>query len=274
MTLKVEIMKKAEGERKKLDTLGLRGRKAKILLVEDNLWNQRLAITYLTNLKLKCDVASNGQEAIEAIERVEYDIVFMDIQMPVMDGISATKEIRKYFGEKAIIIGLTANTRLTDIQECYYAGMNGFLAKPVTQNQLCQAINKFMESRQLKETSSESKAGKIIDIEALTANFYERKSDFLESVHQFKERGQGAIKDVEDCTRGCDLAGLQEALQKVEGMAKDFSASELLEYSLGLRDLAEKRQYRKVERRIVELKKIYSRMIVELEEIQTLQKIA
>lgn len=115
----------------------------RILLVEDNLINQKVAQRILAQYGLKADTANNGVEALQALEIKFYDLILMDIQMPIMDGISATKNIRDRFGaEKPYIIAVTANVSETDRRNCYDAGMNDFVTKPIRSEILATAIAK------------------------------------------------------------------------------------------------------------------------------------
>ena len=115
----------------------------KILLVEDNLINQKVALKLLAQHGLKADTAMNGKEALEKFENQFYDLVLMDIQMPIMDGIEATRGIRKQFGPGSpYIIAVTANVTENDRKNCFDAGMNDFVTKPIRADVLAAAISK------------------------------------------------------------------------------------------------------------------------------------
>lgn len=115
-----------------------------ILLVEDNLVNQRVACRMLSHMGYTVDVANNGLEAIKALEKKHYDLVFMDIQMPVMDGIEATQRIHSLALERRCsrprIVAMTANVLHSDRQQCLTAGMDGFLSKPIRVSDLVAAL--------------------------------------------------------------------------------------------------------------------------------------
>ncbi|MBN1115954.1 MAG: response regulator [Bacteroidales bacterium] len=104
-----------------------------LLLVEDNVLNQKLIFLTLSKYGFRIDVANNGKEALDKLENKSYDIILMDLMMPVMDGLEATRKIRKRdqeTGSQNIIIGLTANTYDADRDKCLKEGMDEYMAKP------------------------------------------------------------------------------------------------------------------------------------------------
>ena len=125
--------------------------KLKILLAEDNLVNQKVAMLTLKKLGHFVEVANNGVEVLEKLETVHYDVILMDIQMPQMDGITATQTIRQYFQYQPYIIALTANALKEDQQTCFNVGMNDYLSKPLIVDKLVFALSKVRKhSRSLK----------------------------------------------------------------------------------------------------------------------------
>ena len=117
-----------------------------VLLVEDNELNQELAVDLLTNSGLNVSVANNGKEAIEVMETQEFDIVLMDVQMPVMDGYEATKILRKEERFKNIpIIALSANVMQDDVEKVKLFGMNDHIGKPINVTTLLTTMAKWMD---------------------------------------------------------------------------------------------------------------------------------
>ena len=114
----------------------------RILLAEDNKINQKLALTILGKLGYSVDLAENGMEAVSAASRARYCLILMDMQMPEMDGIEATRRIRQSGGPNANIpiIALTANAMKSDKEACRAAGMNDFLSKPFSRDALVACI--------------------------------------------------------------------------------------------------------------------------------------
>ncbi len=120
---------------------------AKILLVEDNLMNQELAVSLLNSVGLTTMIANNGKEALELLKPDSFDLVLMDLQMPVMDGLTATKEIRAkeedYF-KKVPILAMSARAFQKDKEECYDAGMNSYIVKPIDPTLLYEDLAKYL----------------------------------------------------------------------------------------------------------------------------------
>jgi signal transduction histidine kinase/DNA-binding response OmpR family regulator len=115
----------------------------RILLAEDNQVNQKLALRILERMGYRADIASNGLEAIESIERQTYDVILMDVQMPEMDGLDATRNLRKLAKvTQPHIIAMTANAMEGDREMCLAAGMNDYISKPIRVNELVEALLK------------------------------------------------------------------------------------------------------------------------------------
>ncbi len=132
----------------------------RVLVVEDNTINQLVAQSMLEDLGIQPDIAANGKEALHALETLHYDLVFMDCQMPVMDGYEATRCIRdpafNLHGAKgrdgAIpIVAMTANAMQGDREKCISAGMDDFISKPVQPDKLQQALLKWLPKQELGE---------------------------------------------------------------------------------------------------------------------------
>ncbi len=118
-----------------------------LLVVEDNFVNQRVTTRILERLGCRVDVTANGQEAIEATANSAFDLVFMDCQMPVMDGYEATRRIRQRetsTGRHLPIIALTANAMHWDREKCLDAGMDDYISKPVDQGLLLELLQKWL----------------------------------------------------------------------------------------------------------------------------------
>ena len=114
----------------------------RILLAEDNVVNQKLALRILKQMGYRADLASNGLEAVESVERQTYDVVLMDVQMPEMDGLDAARQITARWSraERPRIVAMTANAMQGDREMCLEAGMDEYLTKPIQVDRLSEAL--------------------------------------------------------------------------------------------------------------------------------------
>jgi len=127
----------------------------KILLAEDDKINQLLAQRLLKKRNIEVTTANNGQEALQACKEQQYDIVLMDVQMPIMDGLTATKRIRKQHQHQPIIIAMTANAMDEDRNQCLAAGMNDFISKPIDTNLFHKTLEKWAQYLSEKASGEE-----------------------------------------------------------------------------------------------------------------------
>ncbi len=120
----------------------------RVLLVDDSEMNQIVAKELLEMVQCEVFIANNGEESIDAIQCKKFDIVLMDMQMPVMDGCSATREVRKDPAySKLPIIAMTANVMAADRQKCIDAGMDDHISKPINPSELYQVLNKWIDCK-------------------------------------------------------------------------------------------------------------------------------
>jgi CheY-like chemotaxis protein len=115
----------------------------RILLTEDNPVNMKLAEKVLSKLGYTIDTAWNGLEALEAVKRSPYDLIFMDVQMPQMDGLEATQKIRLLPIAQPRIVAMTANAMQGDREQCLQAGMDDYISKPIKLDILVKVIEKW-----------------------------------------------------------------------------------------------------------------------------------
>jgi len=119
--------------------------RGRILIAEDNPINQRVASLQVKSLGFETDVVANGEDALEALSRLAYTLVLMDCQMPKMDGLAATRELRLREAERSHtpVIALTANAFASDREACLASGMDGFLSKPVNLRELAEVLDRW-----------------------------------------------------------------------------------------------------------------------------------
>ena len=115
----------------------------RVLLAEDNMSNQKVILMMLKRLGYKADAVPNGKEVLSALERRQYGVVLMDVRMPEMDGLEATRIIRERWGNKPKIIAVTAHALRGDMEKCLEAGMDYYISKPIRIEELAQALSKI-----------------------------------------------------------------------------------------------------------------------------------
>jgi CheY-like chemotaxis protein len=128
--------------------LEVRRRGARVLVAEDNIVNQEVALGILRKLGLRADAVADGVEAIEALRTLPYDLVFMDVQMPELDGLETTRLIRDPNSpvrhHNIPIVAMTANAMRGDRERCLDAGMNDYVRKPVSPRDFVDALNRWL----------------------------------------------------------------------------------------------------------------------------------
>ena len=136
-------------------------KKLRILIAEDNLVNQKVAALMLKNLGYHADIVGNGLDALDMLENQHYDVIFMDVQMPEMDGLATTRQIRQKTNDmsKPWIIAMTANAMEGDKEICLNAGMNDYVSKPVRVEELATVMANYIdyESYEEKKNAQDSK---------------------------------------------------------------------------------------------------------------------
>jgi PAS domain S-box-containing protein len=135
----------------------------RLLVAEDNAVNRQLALALLAKLGHDADFVENGREALDALERSTYDVVLMDVQMPELDGLEATREIRQRFGPTGgpTIIAMTANAMEGDREECLAAGMDDYLSKPIRPEELSRALARCRPAR-ADDALDDAALGKLV----------------------------------------------------------------------------------------------------------------
>lgn len=195
---------------------------ARILIVEDNLFNQQIAIEFLNDVGATTCVVKNGKEALDKLRNEPFDCVLMDLRMPMMDGLQVTRLIRADPALANIpVVALTANVSNEDSERCFAAGMNGFIGKPFDLDNFYTTISQCLltplniENLPVTLTSSiyqnsSSDASNVIDFEMLADRFGNDVKKMREFAHKFIDSAKEDIAQIEDALELDDMALVSE----------------------------------------------------------------
>lgn len=187
-------------------------RSVRILLAEDNITNQQVALGMLKKLGLRADAVANGAEAIKAVQSLPYDLVLMDIQMPELDGLEATRRIRALNNSACRadvpIIAMTANAMQGDRELCLRAGMNDYISKPVNPKTLAEKLDKWLPK----------------EIEAYDSS---KNTSAEQTVEFFLKDIPKQLDSLEQALDACQPESLEEILLSIQNTAAHISADAL-----------------------------------------------
>jgi CheY-like chemotaxis protein len=235
----------------------------RILMVEDNSINQNLVSLMLERMGYRCDQAGNGREALEAVCRQTYDVVLMDVQMPEMDGLEATRRIRRdcSLELQPHIIAMTAHAMSGDREICLEAGMDDYISKPIHIEELVNSLNRckvrsgdrqepFAQAQtrpnaqldRLHSPESEAVNEPIInrtELEHLRNTLGARAWSMLPTlVSSYFKQAEKLIDDLEVQIHGSDLSEVQRLAHTLKSNSASFGATRLAKMALQLELLA------------------------------------
>ncbi|MEH2313030.1 MAG: ATP-binding protein [Nostoc sp.] len=213
----------------------------RILLTEDNLVNQKIALKQLKSLGYSADVAGNGKEALQLLEKIPYDLILMDCQMPVLDGLETTKEIHRWqessfaSGRRPVVIAMTANAMKEDKQMCLDAGMDDYLSKPVMKENLAATLEhwasvifKVKEIDAVEQTVYTTNVGSVdllIDWERLH-QLSENNPEFeLELLQLFVEDIQPRLEIIKISIATDNFEQLAREIHQIKGASANVGAT-------------------------------------------------
>ena len=221
----------------------------KILLAEDNPTNQKLAVLTLKQMGYRCDIANNGVEALDAIQREAYDLILMDIQMPEMDGFEATKQIRAYEsdvngadGHRTRIVAMTANATVADKDKCLAIGMDDYVSKPVRPDALQRALVKGRTEIVIgADEGEERRVQTIAAAESAIKELCEalEPEGVIEMADAFMKDVPDMIGDLKRTADEGSLPELERAAHSLKGAAGIFNWQGLVARAKKVEDLAE-----------------------------------
>jgi len=234
--------------------------RGRILVAEDNIVNQKVAVRTLEKLGFQIDVATNGLEALEALERKTFDLVLMDCQMPKMDGFEATRAIRqieaqvrtgqlkpsprssygrKHFRTNGIpIVALTANAMKGDREICLESGMDDYLSKPIQSQRVIEMMDYFFPSSKAAVTTVAPAANpEVCDVTALLARFEDDTALIQELALLFLDDAPSLVEKIRQAVQSCDSSSLEKAAHALKGSVSNFCAQQAQEAAVRLEEI-------------------------------------
>jgi two-component system, sensor histidine kinase and response regulator len=209
-----------------------------VLLVEDNLVNQKVAARFLERLGCSVEIAGNGAEGVAAAAARHFDIILMDLQMPIMDGMTATRKIRELETlQQTPIIALTANAMSGDRERCEAAGMDDYLTKPIEVERLRATLSKYglalPESAAMAAAAAESKTGNSgrmrppVDLRALNELIDGDHIFARELARTFIDSGEQQLVEIQLAAANGNRDDLEKAAHKLKGACANIHAHAL-----------------------------------------------
>lgn len=207
----------------------------RILLAEDNVVNQKVAIHLLRRLGYRVDVAGNGLEVLAALRRQPYDVVLMDVQMPEMDGLTATRHICQEwsYAERPWILAMTANAMKGDREACLSAGMDDYISKPIQLEALVEALSKCQPLPRITSSTSPPNQGNMIAIDknalqAICDMAGDDASSFLvEVIDSFLQDAPVLLQAIHTSVTNSDSLGLRQAAHTLKSTSATLGATTL-----------------------------------------------
>ena len=241
---------------------------ARTLIVEDNPTNQLVAQCILEEFGIQADITANGEEAIKALETLPYDLVFMDCQMPVLDGYDATKHIRSAGSnvlDSAIpIIAMTANAMQGDREKCIRVGMNDFISKPVESDKVLQVLQQWLPEHKKHEAEAEiiiepvkditeETSSVIFDAEAMSQRLMNNQVLIRKVIETFSRDMKLQIQLLKTAITEEDFVTAAAQGHKIKGAAANVSAIALSDLALLIEDASKAEELQKLQKIIPEI---------------------
>ncbi|WP_052019604.1 response regulator [Paenibacillus sp. JCM 10914] len=207
----------------------------RILIAEDNMVNQKLLLRILQKMGYTADVVGNGLEAYQALQSCHYDLVFMDVQMPVMNGFEATRMILQRMEEakRPVVIAVTANARREDREQCLEAGMNDYLSKPLRLDDVQRTVEHWAREIRQRVPSSGleqlNNTDAVIDLEMVEElrSLDESQSFFTELYDMFDSEAAACIDQIQELWRQQDRTQLSALAHSLKGVSLNVGAARL-----------------------------------------------
>lgn len=236
-------------------------KKFRILLAEDNLINQKVAIRTLTSFGYQVDAVLNGEQAVSEHKSKNYDLILMDIQMPEVDGYTATKMIRKLESplNSVPIIALTAHALLGDREKCLIAGMNDYISKPVVAKEIVQILDKYLGIHKNKPQGDKKgmdKSSDLFDFDRLNQVSLGDKEFEKDLLGDYFKDVEIKLETLKEFIAQRDLKKIQELAHTLKGSSYSVGAKAIGDEALGIELSAKSLDIESVEERMIKLAKV------------------
>lgn len=212
------------------EVAGLAYAGTRVLLVEDNPINQKVATQLLRRLGCTVDVADHGAQAIERFQSHHYDLILMDVQMPVMDGFEATSQIRhmEAGGRRTTIVAMTANAMAGDRDRCLEAGMDDYLPKPVKPSELSSLLKHWLTGRSEPSSEVDRSTREVAwDFESLSATCGGDLEFMREVLEEYVRTLPDAVARISSALAARDWVALNQAAHGLKGASRSIGANEV-----------------------------------------------
>ena len=237
-----------------------------VLLAEDNEDNQELILLYLNRMGIDVTVVSNGLLAVEAVRNNNFDLVIIDMQMPVMGGLEATELMKKEGFDKPVI-ALTANAMKEDKERCYQAGCSDFLSKPIDANILSETLEKYLAVNDVDEKLTDAKPGDTSSCGAVISLLAADGSKTRSLIEKFVNNLSNTVDTIEQLIQEQDWDNLSDTIHQLKGTSGNFGYPQVA----SLAEKMEKHIYAKDKEALVfdcvELKSMYQRIVLGIKAI-------
>jgi PAS domain S-box-containing protein len=229
----------------------------RILLAEDVVVNQKFALLALEEMGYTADIAANGQEALTAMQRQPYDVILMDVQMPVMDGLEATRRIRALAMLQPYIIAMTANAMQGDREVCLEAGMDDYISKPVYPEELRMALKRAAEHRSTTTAQVTGRGPAPLD-QAVVAQLLGRTRG-RELLALYADESREIMRRLREAVARRDATAVRETAHSLKGSSQYVGASQVAALSGTLEQQARIGMLLDVEALVTELEHEFAR---------------
>jgi PAS domain S-box-containing protein len=239
-------------------------KKYNILLAEDNPINQQVALRILQKLGYEADIVLNGVQVLEAIKKRSYDLIFMDCQMPEMDGYTTTEEIRKLEAinkTKPIpIVAMTAHALKGDREKCLAVGMNDYISKPIDINVLTEALVKWLTKKKVKEKQETKIVTPVqsdnlsIDLDRLHLIFGEDSEGIKAFLKSFVVSTEGLLLEADEIFKKKDLELMRNLLHRLKGSSGNSGIMKIHTLSAAATEKADQSNWDAVQKLYGEIK--------------------